>query len=165
PCIENSSPQSHRVTEKFLNLILLQILVFSVPLCLRSETHFIDLFRSLAAKHTANTAHDAAHGENAFVIRKKYFTTAAAAVVPAFQQCEMLHGFKRGPRLHRRECVENCLHSRLHGLRFFVLDGLNREHGWPGDRSAFYAKEGDRICVVAGLNDQRRKSVKAAGDL
>src|SRR5580658_1297379 len=123
------------------------------------------LFRALAPKYAADAAHDAAHGKNTFIIGKEYFTDAAATIVPTFEQRQMLHDLGRGPYFRRRERIENSQHSRFHRLRLRVLGGLDREHHRPGDGCAFDAEEGDAVREMAGLNDQRRKTVEAAGYL
>jgi hypothetical protein len=96
--------------------------------------------RSLASEDTADPTHDAAHRKNAFVVGEKYFANTSATIVPALEQSEVFHGFKGGSGIHRRERIENCLHSRFHGLRFCVLCGLDREHYWLGDCSVLDAE-------------------------
>jgi hypothetical protein len=54
-----------------------------------------NFFWSFSPKHAADAAYDAAHGEDSFIIHKKNLAYSAAAVVPALEQGEMLHGFER----------------------------------------------------------------------
>ncbi|MGH9500072.1 MAG: hypothetical protein ACRD3L_13105 [Terriglobales bacterium] len=50
--------------------------------------------RLLAAIDAGDAADDAAEGEHAFIVSQKNFTAAMAAVVPALQKREVLHGFE-----------------------------------------------------------------------
>src|ERR1035438_6522510 len=84
-------------------------------------------FWPLSSEYPPNAAHDAAHREDAFVIRKKYFANAVATIVPAFEQREVFHGFEREPAFRRRERIENRLHPRFHRLGFCMLGRLDRK--------------------------------------
>ena len=88
-------------------------------------------FWAFASEHAADAAHDASHGEYSFVIGKKYFSDAVAAIIPALEEREVLHGFECGPCFRWRARIENRLYSRFHGMRFCVLGGLDREDRRP----------------------------------
>ena len=120
--------------------------------------------RSLTSQHSANAAHNAAHGKCAFIVRKKYLPNTAAAIVPALEHCEMFHDFDCRHRFHWLKRVENRLHTRFHRLRFCVLRGLDAEDRWAVDHSTVDPKKVDRIREMTGLNDQSGKAVQAAND-
>ena len=133
----------------------------SIPRYARDDRLWL---RPLTSQHSANAAHNAAHGKGAFVVRKKYLPNTAAAIVPALEQGEMLHGFDRRRRLRWLKRVENRLHARFHRLRLCVLGGLDAEDRRAVDHPKFNPKKVDRIREMTGLNDQRGKAVQAAND-
>lgn len=66
-------------------------------MCFGSCLSLLEIFFwTFTSKDTAYAAHDSAHGKNAFFIRKKNFAAATAAIVPALEDCQMLHRFQCG---------------------------------------------------------------------
>src|SRR5580698_87704 len=89
----------------------------------------IDGFRFwlLAAKYAGDTSNHATHRQVAFGVGEKDFSGTAAAVVPALQESDVLHGFHRGICFRGRERIESVLYTGLHGLGLCVFSGLNGE--------------------------------------
>src|SRR6266566_328177 len=72
----------------------------------------------LATVDSRDATDDSAQRERTFIVCEEKFADAAAAVVPALQDRQMLHQFQRSFCICRRKSGERFLYSRFHGLGF-----------------------------------------------